>query len=351
MFSELISVIIPVYNAEKTIERSINSVLQQTIQTFELILVDDGSTDKSGQICTCIAINDERIRYIKKENGGVSTARNLGIKEATGKYITLLDSDDWFELNTLEKLLDAAYKNNADIVIPRSRMYFCKSDGEFEKYVYNDDNFDLVVTENSMPDQFEKLRSSWALYSTCGRLYKKEFLEKNLLHFDTRIKVLEDFCFNLACLEKVRKLVHISDVLYNFYVLSITGYAYKRKYQDYIISNEQVYDSLKAFNERFHLPFSQGQYDFIMSYWVQAINSLLYNEKNRRIRRKQIKVIIEKVFKAQLYEKCSKEYLDRQYIILFKYKSVFLFLLVRRAKQLKKNYEMLYRKSGVKANV
>ena len=335
MDSPMISVIIPVYNAEKTIARCIDSVLEQTYQDFEILLIDDGSTDGGGEICKTYADNYSRVRYIKKENGGVSTARNRGIDEAQGKYLTFIDSDDWFEPVTLERLVTTAEDNHADMVIPRTRMYFCKSDGSFDKYVYNDDDFDMLVTGNDIASNFEKLRESWALYSTCGRLYRREFLLTSNLRFDIRIKVLEDLCFNLSCLQEATTLVHISDVLYNFYVLSIEGYAYKRSYQNYIISNEHVYLAIKSFNEKFGLDFTQGQYDFIMSYWVLAINAVVATEKNRKTANKSLKLIADKVEEERLYEHCTKGNLDRQYHVLFCYKSSLFFKFLKKLKDIK----------------
>ena len=336
MDSPMISVIIPVYNAEKTIARCIDSVLEQTYQDFEILLIDDGSTDGGGEICKTYADKDNRVRYIKKENGGVSTARNRGIDEAKGKYLSFIDSDDWFEPVTLDRLVTTAEKHNADMVIPRTRMYFCKPDGSFDKYVYNDDDFDMLVIGSDIAGNFEKLRESWALYSTCGRLYRKEFLLTSELRFDTRIKVLEDLCFNLSCLQTAKKLVHISDVLYNFYVLSIEGYAYKRRYQDYIISNEQVYLAIKSFNEKFDLNFTQEQYDFLMSYWILAINVVTTTEKDRKIANKSLRLIEEKVDEEGLYEHCTKSNLERRYHVLFRYKKPLLFNLISEAKKVKK---------------
>ena len=313
----LISVVIPVYNAEKTIAKCIDSVLAQTYQEFEILLIDDGSTDNSGTICQDYANKDARIRYIKKENGGVSTARNRGIDEAKGEYITFIDSDDWFENNTLETLLSAARKHSADLVIPRTRMVFCKPNGEFEKDVYNDDDFDLVVTKDEIVDSFEKLRQSWALYSTCGRLYKKSLLIQNNVYFDTTVKVLEDLCFNLNYIEHIDSLSHISDVLYNFYVLGIENYAYKRNYRDYIISNEQVYIYLNRFLDRHQMKMTVSQYDFLIGYWILAINSVMNSSDKSSEKRAALKQIQTIVQKHKIYDCCTKPGVDRKYQALF----------------------------------
>lgn len=112
-----ISVIVPVYNVELYLERCIKSILCQTYKDFELLLVDDGSPDKSGEICDHYQNIDSRIRVIHKENGGLSDARNVGVRAATGEYVTFVDSDDYVKENYIEYLVNLALKNNADISV------------------------------------------------------------------------------------------------------------------------------------------------------------------------------------------------------------------------------------------
>lgn len=111
----LISVIVPVYKVELYLERCINSITSQTYQNLEIILVDDGSPDKCGEICEAFARNDSRIRVYHKENGGLSDARNFGVERASGKYIAFIDSDDYIAPNYIEYLLNLLNKYNADI--------------------------------------------------------------------------------------------------------------------------------------------------------------------------------------------------------------------------------------------
>lgn len=111
-----ISVIVPIYNVEKYIEKCINSIINQTYKDLEIILVDDGSTDSSGKICDEYAKKDKRIKVIHKKNGGVSSSRNIALTIANGDYITWIDSDDWIEKDTYSKLADIILKNKADII-------------------------------------------------------------------------------------------------------------------------------------------------------------------------------------------------------------------------------------------
>lgn len=112
----VISVIVPVYNVEKYLSQCIESILNQTFNNWELILIDDGSTDNSGEICDEYATKDNRIRVIHKENGGISSARNTGLNATKGDYIAFVDSDDYIAMDMFEKMLDIAIKTNADMV-------------------------------------------------------------------------------------------------------------------------------------------------------------------------------------------------------------------------------------------
>ena len=111
-----VSIIVPIYNVEKYIHKCIDSILSQTFTDFELILVDDGSPDKCGEICEQYALKDNRIKVVHKENGGLSDARNAGIDVASGKYIYFIDSDDWISPNSIISLLNFAEDNQCEIV-------------------------------------------------------------------------------------------------------------------------------------------------------------------------------------------------------------------------------------------
>ena len=110
-----ISVIVPIYNAEKYLHRCVDSLLAQSFQDFELILVDDGSSDSSPQICDAYAATDTRIKAFHQKNQGVSSARNFGLDMATGRFCTFIDSDDWIELDMYETMMNSLEKNDADL--------------------------------------------------------------------------------------------------------------------------------------------------------------------------------------------------------------------------------------------
>ena len=129
----LISIITPVYNTEKLLEKCIKSIIKQTFFNYELILVNDGSTDKSGEICNMYEKQDSRIIVIHQHNQGSSAARNKGLSLARGKYIVFVDSDDWLEPYYLQNMLDCALNNNADIVISAFYINDDSHDSQFFK--------------------------------------------------------------------------------------------------------------------------------------------------------------------------------------------------------------------------
>lgn len=333
MDSPMISVIIPVYNAEKTMARCIDSVLEQTYQDFEILLIDDGSTDGGGVICRTYVDKDHRIRYIKKENGGVSTARNRGIDEAQGKYITFIDSDDWIENDALSALLRAAVKYDADLVSPRCRGVFFTATGEFEKYVFDKDDFIKVVKDNDLQKEFDNLLKASLLYSVCGRLFRRSFLLDNKIRFNPECKVLEDFCFTLNCLSVMSTFAHINKITYNYVVINDGSYQFKRNSLAFLSSIDYVYNSFFSFLMGKEIIVKKEYYDFILNNWIIAINNAFHDRKSPR---KIIKEILNMIDKEDIISNCTQEKVPTEYHILFKTKRIHLFLLVKRAKAMRK---------------
>lgn len=166
----LVSVIVPVYNNEKFLKKCISSLLTQKYTNIEVILINDGSTDKSGEIIEGYLKKNERIKYINQENSGVADARNRGVESASGKYLLFVDSDDYIGVNYVYDLVHEAEKNNSDLVI-------CG-------YTLVDASFRLiksVVPQNYIAGKNE----TWAyrISAVCSRLYKKKFWEKNSIKF------------------------------------------------------------------------------------------------------------------------------------------------------------------------
>lgn len=186
----MISVIIPVYNTAAFIHKCINSVLTQTYQDIEVILIDDGSTDESGDICTNYCLKDKRVQLIKVDNGGVSRARNIGLNNAKGDWIIFLDSDDfWSDTTILETMLNEANKNKLEVV--RAEYYSVDQSGEeIEQREYY---HKIPYTNQSLtPFVFiDKIINGEFFLVLC--LIKSSAI--NNLRFDTKMKFLEDAKF------------------------------------------------------------------------------------------------------------------------------------------------------------
>ena len=196
-----ISVIVPVYNVEKYVGRCIDSILNQTFTDFELILVNDGSTDNSGVLCDKYAKSDDRIKVIHKENGGLSDARNCGIDESLGEYLSFIDSDDWVENNFLKTLYDNAIKHKAEIVIvnfhkvldsglecPLHIDEVCCSGRESLNYLYDRQSIYINIACNKLYEKvlFDNIRypvgkihedgfTTYKLLSLCNKVYLSDY--------------------------------------------------------------------------------------------------------------------------------------------------------------------------------
>ena len=215
MNNELISIIVPIYNTEKYLRQCLDSILNQTYTNFEVLLVNDGSTDSSGMICQEYVENDSRFRYFEKENGGASSARNLGLERSGGAYITFIDSDDWVEPNYLDVLYTALKENDTDVAISTYKRF--AQDGVFylRSYSREDDEFLNIGTRSR--DSFLEIlprlgELDHSFYSISSKLIKREIIG-NLL-FDEQISYAEVLNFFFYLYLGVESVVFVRDYTY-----------------------------------------------------------------------------------------------------------------------------------------
>lgn len=211
-----ISIIVPVYNREKYIDRCIKSILNQSFRDFELILVDDGSTDNSIHICNKYSNINDNIIVIHKENGGVSSARNIGLEHAKGEYIMFIDSDDYIEENMLEVSYNHMFENKADLFICGAKINTYIKDK-----IRGIQNLKLCNCEYLINEFLEKEGIDYLpiyINSVWAKLYKSEIIKNNNLKFKEDIYMGEDSIFNLEYLNNINKIITWNDYLYNYCV-------------------------------------------------------------------------------------------------------------------------------------
>ena len=187
-----VSIIVPVYNARKTIARCIESIINQEFQDFELLLVNDGSKDDSGQICDSYAAQDKRIRVIHKDNSGVSDSRNMALDLAKGKYIQFLDSDDWITTDATNLFFRAAEDHHCDMVI--SDFYRVVGQRVSHKGDIDDD---AVMTREDYAAHMMENPADFYYGVLWNKLYRRDLVEKYHLRMDVSVNWCEDFLFNL----------------------------------------------------------------------------------------------------------------------------------------------------------
>lgn len=195
-----VSIIVPVYKAEKYLHRCVDSILSQSFINWELILVDDGSPDRSGAICDEYAQKDDRIRVIHKENGGVSSARNVALGRIIGKWLTFVDSDDCLYPNALQRWVEVAEQNNLDLI----QCHFNRE--------YKEGQVEGEATEVLTAAQYAD--SENYLTCVCGTLFKSSIVKEHSLHFDEKVRLGEDQIFLLSHMQHCKRIQRIGDVLY-----------------------------------------------------------------------------------------------------------------------------------------
>lgn len=237
----IISVIVPVYKAESYLHRCVDSLLAQTFTNFEILLIDDGSPDKSGQICDEYAQQDKHIRVIHKRNGGVSSARQCGIENALGEYTIHVDPDDWVEPNMLECLYEKAKSENADMVI----CDFYVENGEERMFVRQQPS-DLKH-ETVLRELFQHLHGS-----CCNKLIRRSCYQRYNVFFPLDLSYSEDLFVCCSLLLHDIKVAYLNKAFYHY------------------IQNENVNSMVKTRN------FEQGL--LLMNYIKRILPKQLWEE-------------------------------------------------------------------------
>ena len=242
----VISIVAPVYNVGPYLPNFIDSVIGQTFTDWELLLIDDGSTDDSGKICDDYALKDERIKVIHKSNGGVSSARNAGLKEMKGEWVMMPDPDDELTLDSLETL----YNNTSDEIDLVSASYLWYKDGQFKIPVtqsfdkeFSRDEFVSVMGVIPQPRNYDR--------RCCNKLFRASVITENHIYFPEDIHYREDVLYNYLFTEHVARKVRCLSYNMYIYYMRDTGAAlslqesYTHKSGGKFISMTRCYDILE----------------------------------------------------------------------------------------------------------
>ena len=315
MKNDMISIIIPIYNVEKYLEKCLDSILNQTYKNLEIILIDDGSTDNSPNICNSYCEKDKRIKIIHKNNEGVSSARNKGIELSKGKYIVFIDSDDYVSNEHIEVLYDCIISNNVDLVI--SNLIDISEDGiilnneEKESFLMNKDQ---CLKELLSEDNFYHL--------CCGNIYRKDLLEK--IRFNCKYSIAEDLDFLYRYIKQISSAYFLSKNTYYYLKRegSATNSIYSEKWNDELKICNFIISEMVELENNFH---KYAKRKYIRLNINQAYRFKL-NKNQTKILKNNIKIYKNEMFNSKLFD--NKEKLK----IFLLLKSYYLFKIVSNIK-------------------
>lgn len=289
-----ISIIVPIYNTSKFLKCCIDSLIEQTYREIEIILVNDGSTDNSLEIIKEYLQKDNRIIILNKKNGGLSSARNSGIKIATGEYILNVDSDDWLEKDTCEKLIRKAIQTNGDIIIGNIfleyqnktiKWFDLKEEGEYKFEEY----FNKYVHENGK-------NSIW------NKLIKRELYTNNKLYHPEEISMGEDGSTLLRLAFNAKKIIKINDFIYHYRQTTTSMMAHNSK---------KIYEYKKAVNIILEYYISKDQktayekreiLEYLFFYKQLFLNGYLETKDIYKIEWENLKYFILKLEENKYYQ-------------------------------------------------
>lgn len=288
--SELVSIVVPVYKVEHYVERCIRSITKQTYSNLQIILVDDGSPDRAGEICDRLSVEDNRIEVIHKTNAGVSEARNTGIEKAIGKYICFVDSDDYVRENYIQELVQKMEETNAELVICGHKR--------------SNKNANIFSFPEGM---MEKTNSSFLKYLSVGleacypwnKMFCLDIIKKNNIRFPVGVHPGEDLIFCLTYIQYVKKVFCLKKFLY-IYVDSINS-VMKRSKEKSVFNN--YYLQIKPVKEL--LDYTDNK-DLKLCYKVRLYEisvSLIYDNKKYNLKKDLSKIIrIQKKYQRYFIE-------------------------------------------------
>lgn len=352
----MVSIIVPVHNVEKYVEKCINSLLAQTYKNLEILLIDDGSTDSSGEICADFCRSNHKVKVFHTENEGVSNARNLGIKEAKGKFLAFIDADDWVDADYIETLVNGIEKYEADIYVC---SYYDETREKSVALSFLQERHCVFETEkrhellNDMmlwryhicnPASVTDIGVPW------GKIYRKEYLKQHVILFPYGVKRMQDTIFNLYAFYHAGRIV-CDDIPKYHYRRNVNSSVY-RFTEDIDQTAVKILEEIKKFYE---LHFIE-EYELRQSvYCVRGISLLILcvnlflghqncrlklHEKIKRLEELSKRLGCENTDNRNVAELSKKYRLIRQLIHRKQYGILYLVLLANA--RMKQSFRKLY---------
>lgn len=311
-----ISIIVPIYNVDKYLEETINSIINQTLKEIEIILVNDGSTDNSGKICDELKKKDNRIKVIHKENMGVSAARNSGLKIATGEFVGFVDSDDIVCNDMYETLYNNAIENKVDIsmvspVIKELNGNIKYFNNTGKKFIWN--------REEALKNFFKGNVFNIAVYT---KIFKREKYE-NII-FEEEKSVHEDKYYTFQCILNSDRVFFEDVCKYNYIKRenSISTSKFSKRKFDVIYFGEKIYNDIIKFNIE---NLKEDAYINLYLSKLQILRGIVRNKENRReFKEEEIKLINEiKLFELKKYKNKLSKQKQLEFMIVQKYTKLY----------------------------
>ena len=276
-----VSIIMPIYNRSKTAKKSIESVLNQSFKQIELILINDGSTDDSEDICLQYKEKDKRVKYLKIQNSGPGEARNRGLSIANGKYIMFIDSDDYYDKDIVKIMMNCLISNNLECVI-------CNKIKKEKNKQMKVNVSQKEMNQQNKPEFIEYLQKNNLFNAVWNKIYLKEIIDNNHIIFDKRFISGEDYKFNLDYFNSINNAKFINEFLYN-YVMTTDSIVHNHKNNDFFIQAKIV-----DYNKKIYEQNNYNLQNIYYKYIVIAINGISYKIESD-IKYKKVKEYIEEI--------------------------------------------------------
>lgn len=339
--SDLISIIIPVYNSEKYIGNCLESILKQTYKNIEIIIIDDGSTDDSAKICDAFSRKDNRIKVYHISNSGVAIARNIGLEKSKGKFIAFSDSDDLYEIDFLEKAItlieEADYFSGAFLTFSQTNKE------NLIDYLADTGKEEIILVEKYLKKMLDyQAGAYWG--ANWGKLYYKDIIYKNNIQFESKVQFAEDFRFNLEYLKYVEKVAISHFPVYKYRVDTTESLSKKRR-------NSKVYwkEYMELF-KRYKILFEQKNlffkydlkiYEFFIRAGIIVLRDGIYsgdlNIKGAKILAEEIEKDFEKYNVMNYISKLNKA--EKKNLKILRKNKIFLIGMVYVKKYLRKLFK------------